>query len=110
MASPGRLHPSFAPLSPLWTSHKMAALHAIGLPMPHRSHFEAMEVIEDADPGSSARVGWLNRMVGALAEDGNIFAGTEIGSNVVPTSLVGSATWPPRWPRSSRTRDRPPTG
>ena len=27
-------------------------------------HFSAMEEVEDADPGSTARVGWLNRLVG----------------------------------------------
>jgi uncharacterized protein (DUF1501 family) len=50
-----------------------------------------METVEDADPGSSARVGWLNRMIGALGQEHQLFAGVEVGSNVVPTSLVGPA-------------------
>jgi uncharacterized protein (DUF1501 family) len=58
------LHPALAPLLPLWNSGKMAAVHAAGLPVPNRSHFSAMEEVEDADPGSKARVGWLNRLVG----------------------------------------------
>jgi uncharacterized protein (DUF1501 family) len=58
------LHPALAPLLPLWNAGKMAAVHATGLPVPNRSHFSAMEELEDADPGSEARVGWLNRLVG----------------------------------------------
>lgn len=82
------LHPSFAPLMPMWRSGKMAASHAVGLPVPNRSHFEAMELLEDADPGSSARVGWINRMIVALAEP-EFFNAVQLGDAVMPTSLVG---------------------
>jgi len=58
------LHPSLAPLLPLWNAGKVAAVHATGLPVANRSHFAAMEELEDADPGSSARVGWINRLIG----------------------------------------------
>jgi uncharacterized protein (DUF1501 family) len=58
------LHPSLAPLLPLWNNGKMATIQATGLPVANRSHFAAMEELEDADPGSAARVGWLNRLVG----------------------------------------------
>jgi uncharacterized protein (DUF1501 family) len=58
------LHPSLAPLLPMWTAGKVAAVHATGLPVANRSHFAAMEELEDADPGSSARVGWINRLIG----------------------------------------------
>ena len=51
------LHPALAPLVPLWNAGRLAAVHATGLPAPNRSHFAAMEEVEDADPGSSARVG-----------------------------------------------------
>lgn len=58
------LHPALEPLLPLWSSGKVAAVHATGLPVANRSHFSAMEEVEDADPGSDARIGWLNRLVG----------------------------------------------
>src|SRR4051794_35287984 len=58
------LHPALAPLLPWWTNGTMAAVQATGLPAPNRSHFSAMEEVEDADPGSDARVGWLNRLIG----------------------------------------------
>ena len=87
------LHPSFRPLSPMWNRDAFAVVHAVGMPIPNRSHFSAMEEIEDADPGSRERIGWLNRMIGALgglAEE-NLFEGVALGTNVVPTSLVGPA-------------------
>jgi uncharacterized protein (DUF1501 family) len=83
------LHPSFEKLSGMWGAGQMAAIHAVGLPTPNRSHFEAMELVEDADPGSSARIGWLNRMVSGLAARDEVFAGVQLGAGVVPTSLTG---------------------
>lgn len=82
------LHPAFAPLSKMWTDGKMAAIHAVGMPTPNRSHFEAMELVEDADPGSVERVGWLNRMIGCFTSN-DIFDGVQLGSTIMPTSLIG---------------------
>ena len=72
------LHPAFEPLLPFWTAGKMAAVHATGLPAPNRSHFAAMEEVEDAAPGSSVRSGWLNRLVGTDA-DANPLQGLNLG-------------------------------
>ncbi len=58
------LHPQLSALLPLWTSGRLAAVHATGLPAPNRSHFAAMEELEDAVPGTSVRQGWLNRLIG----------------------------------------------
>ena len=63
------LHPEFEPVLPLWQSGKFGAVQAVGMPVPNRSHFAAMEAVEDADAGSSARIGWLNRMIGLTPED-----------------------------------------
>jgi len=82
------LHPAFAPLADLWTAGKMAAIHAVGMPVPNRSHFEAMELLEDADAGSAERVGWLNRMIGCFASN-DVFDGVQVGTTVMPTSLIG---------------------
>jgi len=84
------LHPALAPLLPWWNRGAMAAIHATGLPAPNRSHFSAMEEVEHADPGSDARVGWLNRLVGAdrIASPLQAFG---VGAGVPPGSLVGPA-------------------
>ncbi|WP_395656346.1 DUF1501 domain-containing protein [Nocardioides sp.] len=82
------LHPQLAPLVPLWDAGRLAAVHATGLPVPNRSHFSAMEEVEDADPGSTVRTGWLNRLIGTDAA-GSPLQGFNIGGGVVPTSLFG---------------------
>jgi uncharacterized protein (DUF1501 family) len=82
------LHPALEPLLPFWTAGKIAAVHATGLPVPNRSHFAAMEEVEDADPGSSVRSGWLNRLIGTDA-DANPLQGLNLAGGVAPTSLYG---------------------
>jgi uncharacterized protein (DUF1501 family) len=84
------LHPEFAPLQQMWTDGRMAAVQAVGMPQPNRSHFSAMEAVEDADPGSGARVGWINRMVG-LSGGGLPNGAVQLGTSIPPTALVGPA-------------------
>jgi uncharacterized protein (DUF1501 family) len=81
------LHPALAPLLPLWDAGRLAAVHATGLPAPNRSHFAAMEELEDAAPGSTARVGWLNRLLGTDTGRSPL-QGVGLGSTL-PTSLYG---------------------
>ena len=81
------MHPAMAPLVPLWDAGKLAAIHATGLPAPNRSHFAAMEELEDADPGSAQRTGWLNRLVGSDDVSSNLQA-LAVGAGI-PTSMIG---------------------
>lgn len=82
------LHPELAPLVPMWLQGKLAAVHATGLAAPNRSHFAAMEEIEDAAPGSSKREGWLNRLIGTHPT-GNPLQGFSYSLGGLPTSLAG---------------------
>jgi uncharacterized protein (DUF1501 family) len=82
------LHPRLAPLVPFWTAGKLAAVHATGLPAPNRSHFAAMEAVEDAAPGSSTRSGWLNRLIGTDS-DANPLQALNLAGGVPPASLYG---------------------
>jgi uncharacterized protein (DUF1501 family) len=82
------LHPKLKPLTGLWDSGRMAAVVGVGLPVKNRSHFEAMEEVEDADPGDGMRTGWLNRLVG-LEGTRAPTEGVHLGSGMVPTSLYG---------------------
>jgi uncharacterized protein (DUF1501 family) len=82
------LHPELAPLLPLWQAGRLAAVHGTGLPAPNRSHFAAMEELEDADPGSATRRGWLNRLIGTDAQRSPL-QGFNLGGGVLPTSLYG---------------------
>lgn len=85
------LHPSLAPLLPLWRSGRMAAVHAVGMPSPNRSHFEAMLELEQADPRGSLRSGWLNRLVDGLHSSAGPLEGVQSGSTLLPQELRGSA-------------------
>ncbi len=61
------LHPALAPLHELWGRREMAVVHAAGSPSTTRSHFQAQDIMETADPAGRTRDGWLNRALGACA-------------------------------------------
>jgi uncharacterized protein (DUF1501 family) len=84
------LHPEMKPLEWLWDARELAAVQAVGLAQPNRSHFAAMEAIEDADPGSSLRQGWVNRMIG-LGSGGSAREAVHLGGATPPTLIEGSA-------------------
>ena len=84
------LHPNMAPLEWAYNSGELAAVHAVGMQVPNRSHFLAMEEVEDADPASSERRGWVNRMIG-LDADAAPSEAVHLTSSIVPTMLVGPA-------------------
>jgi uncharacterized protein (DUF1501 family) len=75
----------------MWQNQTFAAVNAVGMPTPNRSHFSAMEIVEDADPGSSERRGWINRMVGLSSGDSPVQA-VQMGGSLIPTSLYGSSS------------------
>ncbi|WP_300677969.1 DUF1501 domain-containing protein [Nocardioides sp.] len=82
------LHPQLAPLLPLWQAGRIAAIHGTGMAIPNRSHFAAMEVVENAAPGSDLRSGWLNRLIGTDALTSPL-EGIAVGGSP-PTSLGGT--------------------
>jgi len=79
------LHPALAPLLPMWSLGTLAAVHAVGQQNPTRSHFAAMETLENAAPGTSIRSGWLDRMLGGTGATGPL-AGVSLG-NAMPARL-----------------------
>lgn len=84
------LHPAMAPLLPLWQSGTLAAVHAVGQPDPTRSHFAAMEAMENAAPGTPVRSGWLDRMLGGTGATGPL-AGVSLGAAMPARVLAGPA-------------------
>ncbi len=84
------LHPAMAPLLPLWLDGTLAAVHAVGQPNPARSHFAAMEAMENAAPGSPIRSGWLDRMLGRTGATGPL-AGVSLGHAMPARVLAGPA-------------------
>jgi len=56
------LHPSLAPLKPLFDRRHLAIVDAAGSPDPTRSHFDAQDYMESGTPGvKSTDSGWMNR-------------------------------------------------
>jgi len=85
------LHPSMAPLKPLWDNHSLAIVHACGSPDNTRSHFDAQDYMESATPGLKAtRDGWLNRYLQVSSEERNPLRGVAL-ARTMPRSLEGRA-------------------
>jgi uncharacterized protein (DUF1501 family) len=82
------LHDAMSPLLEFWRDGTLALVHAVGQKDPTMSHFEAMEEMERAAPGSSVRTGWIERMSGA-AGHGSSFAETSVGPATAPASMSG---------------------
>jgi len=58
------LHPSLAPLKPLWDQKLLAPIHAVGSPSTSRSHFDAQDFMETGTPDVKGTPdGWLNRLL-----------------------------------------------
>ncbi len=86
------LHPSLAPLAPLFQKQQLAIVHAAGSPDATRSHFDAQDYMESGTPGVKATDdGWLNRALTATPEaDASPFRAVAMGPNL-PLTLRGSA-------------------
>jgi uncharacterized protein (DUF1501 family) len=85
------LHPSLAPLAPLFVSNHLAIVHAAGSPDPTRSHFDAQDYMESGTPGIKATEdGWLDRALGTIPEqNASPFRAVAMGTNL-PRMLQGS--------------------
>src|SRR5437868_8954678 len=86
------LHPSLAPLEPLFKKNQLAVVHAAGSPDPTRSHFDAQDFMESGTPGlKSTEDGWLNRAIESIPEEeASPFRAVAMGPNL-PRMLRGSA-------------------
>jgi uncharacterized protein (DUF1501 family) len=86
------LHPSLAPLVPLFQKGQLAIVHAAGSPDTTRSHFDAQDYMESGTPGVKATDdGWLNRSLQSMPEQNSSpFRAVAMGANL-PLTLRGSA-------------------
>ena len=86
------LHPSLAPLEPLFHRNQLAIVHAAGSPDPTRSHFDAQDFMESGTPGVKATDdGWLDRAIQTIPEEhASPFRAVAMGPNL-PRMLRGSA-------------------
>lgn len=85
------LHPSLAPLKPLFDAGELAFVHASGAPHGSRSHFDAMRRLEQADwerPNHTGAEGWIARHLIAAGHEEPL-AAVSMGT-AVAASLRGS--------------------
>ncbi len=85
------LHPSAAPLHELYQDGRLAVVHACGMHVDTRSHFDAMEYMELGTPGSRAiSTGWLARHLATAPATtaGALMPSLAVGT-AQPTSLLG---------------------
>ncbi len=83
------LHPSLAPLKPLFDAQHLAIVEAVGSPDPTRSHFDAQDYMESGTPGMKGTTdGWMNRAL--LKQSGPVspIRAVSLGSTL-PRSLRG---------------------
>jgi uncharacterized protein (DUF1501 family) len=83
------LHPSLAPLKPLFDAQYLAIVHAAGSPDPTRSHFDAQDFMESGTPGLKATGdGWLNRSLISECGGGSPVRAVALGA-ALPRALRG---------------------
>jgi uncharacterized protein (DUF1501 family) len=86
------LHPSLAPLEPLYRQGHLGIVHAAGSPDSTRSHFDAQDYMESGTPGRrSTADGWLNRhLQAAPVANASPFRAVAVNQKL-PLTLRGSA-------------------
>ena len=80
------LHPSLAPLLPLWKDRQLSILQGVGYADPNLSHFRSIEIWDTASkPDEYLAEGWLSRAFAAapvpraFAADGVIIGTNDLG-------------------------------
>lgn len=88
------LHPSLAPLAPLWSGGLVTALQGVGLKDQSRSHFKAMDTWWSATPGSASATGWLGRWLDATEQSGAVNPLRAVALGGGSPALVGVDSMP----------------
>lgn len=80
------LHPSLAPLMPLWEAQELAVVQGVGYPQPNLSHFRSIEIWDTASRSNEyLHDGWLARAFQkvpppqSFAADGVVIGSPELG-------------------------------
>ncbi len=84
------LHPSLAPLKPLFDQQHLAIVDAAGSPDPTRSHFDAQDYMESGTPGrKDTDSGWMNRALPRIETKPSPVRAVSLGP-VLPRAMRGS--------------------
>src|SRR5947209_15748579 len=84
------LNRSMQGLRPLWEQGHLAVVQGVGYPNPDRSHFEAMDIWQSADPKRMVPTGWLGRAAVEIHDgEGGIHI-LHIGPSRLPLAVTGA--------------------
>jgi uncharacterized protein (DUF1501 family) len=84
------LHSAMRGFRPMWEQGHLAVVQGVGYPNPQRSHFEAMDIWQSADPRGAIANGWLGR---AAVVRGDYSGGVpilHIGRGRLPLAVTGA--------------------
>src|SRR5262249_28962580 len=84
------LHKGMQGFRPLWDKGHLAVVQGVGYPNPERSHFEAMDIWQSADPKRHVPTGWLGRAAVEINNDGGGVPILHVGPNRLPLALTGA--------------------
>lgn len=85
------LHPGMQGLRPMWDAGHLAVVQGVGYPNPDRSHFEAMDIWQSADPKRTTPTGWLGRATGTMENRSGGIPLLHLGTTKLPLALTSTA-------------------
>src|SRR5438270_5389953 len=83
------LHSGMQGLKTMWEQGQLAVLQGVGYPNPDRSHFEAMDIWQSADPKRMTPTGWLGRATSQMKNSVGGVPMLDIGAKSLPLALIG---------------------
>ncbi len=85
------LNSSMQGLKSMWEEGHLAVVQGVGYPNPDRSHFEAMDIWQSADPKRATPTGWLNRASLEMENRNGGILSAHVGQSKLPLALSGIA-------------------
>jgi len=84
------LHSAMRGFRPVWEQGQLAVVQGVGYPNPQRSHFEAMDIWQSADPRGAIANGWLGRAAVERGDDSGGVPILHIGRGRLPLAVTGA--------------------
>jgi uncharacterized protein (DUF1501 family) len=82
------MHPGLRGLRTLWEQGHLAVVQGVGYPNPERSHFEAMDIWQSADPRRILTNGWLGRASNVMENRSGGVPMLHIGPGRLPLAVT----------------------
>jgi uncharacterized protein (DUF1501 family) len=78
-------------LKTMWDDGQLAVVQGVGYPNPDRSHFEAMDIWQSADPKRETPTGWLARASLEMENKSGGVPSVHVGQSRLPLALNAAA-------------------